>query len=236
MVYKWLINNLSRLARHECLLCDETFTPDLSAHICNACCHDLPTFRQVCGQCGINITSSTYKCGPCLTRPPEYDRVVAPFAYAEPIRQLIAHFKFQRQLAIGNVFTEPLISKLNQSPIKVQAIVAVPLHSSRLRQRGFNQALELARPLAKAFKLPLLINEVERRMHTEEQSSLSGRQRRANLKNAFALIKPVNYESIAIVDDVMTTGSTVDELSKLLKKNGVKYIEIWCVARAGQGQ
>jgi ComF family protein len=175
------------------------------------------------------------KCGQCLSHPPSYDRVLAPFAYAEPVRQLIANYKYRRKLAIGSIFTDELVEHLIESPLKVEAILPVPLHPGRLRQRGFNQALELARPIARQLNLPLLINHVKRHKNTAEQASLSGQQRRANLKNAFTQAKDIAYESIAIVDDVMTTGSTVEELSRLLKKNGVKYVEVWCIARAGQG-
>jgi ComF family protein len=132
------------------------------------------------------------------------------------------------------MLTDQLIQRLNQTAmLRVDAILPVPLHPGRLRQRGFNQALELARPIARQYRLPLLLNHVKRVKNTLEQSSLSGKERKTNLRQAFSLVKGINYPAIAIVDDVMTTGSTVEELSGLLKKNGVNYVEIWCLARAG---
>jgi ComF family protein len=237
MVYKRLINSLSSYAEHECYLCGESFLPEASRLICNHCCQDLPRYSSVCQQCGIDLAgfpNTRLHCGPCLTRPPHFDRVIAPFAYAEPVRQLIASFKYQRQLAIGQMLSEQLIMQIKEGDmLRIDAILPVPLHPRRLRQRGFNQALELARPLARQCKLPLLINHVARVKNTLEQSSLSGKARRTNLKQAFKLVKEIDYPAIAIVDDVMTTGSTVEELSRLLKNNGVKYVEVWCLARAG---
>lgn len=237
MVYKWLINNLSYLSDSHCQLCDQRYLPVQSQFVCNACLHDLPRFFHACRQCGIDVVNdqqSTSLCGQCSTAPPSYDRVIALFAYAEPIRHLVARFKYERQLAIGSLFAELLSTTLQARQSKVDAILPVPLHPARLRQRGFNQALELARPVARALGLPLLTREVRRCKNTLEQASLSGKQRRANLRQAFVLNRPIDYRSVAVVDDVMTTGSTVEELSHLLKQNGVEYVEIWSVARAGQ--
>jgi len=163
--------------------------------------------------------------------------VISAFAYAEPVKQLISHFKYQRQLAVGAIFADVLSSRIQKRHVlsstrEIDAIFPVPLHPSRLRQRGFNQALELARPLAKILKLPLLLSQISRQKNTLEQSSLSAKQRRSNLSKAFTVEQDIPYKSVAIVDDVMTTGSTVEELSALLKQNGVEYVEVWCVARA----
>ena len=237
MVYNWLFNNLSKLRSFSCFLCGRAFQPHTSNQLCPHCLKDLPRTIQPCSQCGIalNFTGTDFeplRCGPCRTQPPKYDRVISAFAYANPVRQLISQFKYQRQLAIGSLLSEALVDAVMESSTSVEAILPVPLHQSRIRQRGFNQALELARPLANKLKLPLLLSQVNRQRNTAEQSSLSRKHRLTNLKMAFTLNEPIPYRSLAIVDDVMTTGSTVSELSKLLKNNGVEYIEIWCVARA----
>ena len=237
MVYKWLNITLFKVAGRRCFLCGQSFRPHLSNHFCHDCLNDLPYINPACSQCGTSLNigfgqDEHSQCGPCLTKPPSYDRVISAFAYANPIRQLISQFKYQRQLAIGMMLAEILESKVLYSSPSVEAILPVPLHPSRLRQRGFNQALELARPLAKTLERPLLMSQVHRQKNTLEQSSLSGKQRRSNLKQAFSVSGPIPYTSVAIVDDVMTTGSTVGELSALLKRNGVRYIEIWCAARA----
>ena len=239
MVYKWIINNLSRFFGRYCQLCGQLTDPATNIPFCSACLHDLPRLQHSCHQCGCHINAGTehtldtspLRCGPCLTQPPSFDRVIAAFAYADPIRQLMARFKYQRQLATGDVIAQVLRSRL-PVPAQVEAIIPVPLHPRRLRQRGFNQALELSRPLARALDLPLLPHSVIRQKNTPPQSSLTRKQRRQNLKQAFSLKQAIPYASIAIVDDVMTTGSTVEALSTLLKQHGVEYIEVWCVARA----
>lgn len=113
-----------------------------------------------------------------------------------------------------------------------ECIIPVPLHRRRLRQRGFNQALEIAKPLAKKLQLPVDFKTCIRTKHTRPQSELSAKKRQQNIKNAFTLKKPITAKHVAIVDDVMTTGNTVTELSALLRNNGVTTIEIWCCARA----
>jgi len=114
----------------------------------------------------------------------------------------------------------------------LEAIIPMPLHPSRLRQRGFNQALELARPLGQAFALPLEIHRVQRQRNTLPQSDLKQRARKQNIHNAFVVKEPLPYRRVAILDDVITTGSTVNELAKTLKQSGVDYVEVWAVARA----
>ena len=231
MVYKWLINSLSQLAPNQCHLCGE---PNARAdEFCKACWQDLPRFKFSCTQCGNELATATKTpCGHCLKQPPAFDRVIASFAYDIPVRQLISRFKFIGQINLAPLLAKSLLLSIQDNPTELQAILPVPLHTSRLRDRGFNQAVELARPLASALQLPLLLNEVERNKQTEIQSSLSASQREQNLRGAFSLIKPLPYQRIAIVDDVMTTGSTAHELAKILKENGAEYVEVWCVARA----
>ena len=113
-----------------------------------------------------------------------------------------------------------------------EAILPVPLHSTRLRERGFNQALELARPMAQALALPLLIHHSQRTRATVAQTSLSAKQRRKNIRGAFQVTQPLPARHIAIVDDVMTTGQTINELAKTLRKAGATHIDVWVCARA----
>jgi ComF family protein len=115
---------------------------------------------------------------------------------------------------------------------KPDVIVPVPLHKSRYRQRGFNQALEIARTVSKDMQVPLDVYSCQRQHDTPQQSQLPAKQRRKNLKNAFAVVRPLNAAHVAILDDVMTTGSTVHELAKVLKKAGVAKVDVWVCARA----
>ena len=112
-----------------------------------------------------------------------------------------------------------------------ECIIPVPLHPQRLRVRGFNQALELARIIAKQLNIPLNYSLCQRDKSTPFQSGLSAKQRKQNLKNAFIVTKPHAYKHVAIFDDVVTTGTTVNELAKQLKNSGVETIEVWAIAR-----
>jgi ComF family protein len=125
-----------------------------------------------------------------------------------------------------------LAEHLKQSAQVPDLIVPVPLHKFRYRERGFNQAIEIAKIFSKELHIPLDITSCIRHHDTPHQIELSAKQRRKNMKNVFTLIKPINANHVAILDDVMTTGSTAHELASLLKKAGVSRIDIWACARA----
>lgn len=118
-----------------------------------------------------------------------------------------------------------------------QIIIPIPLHPRRLRQRGFNQALEIAKPIAKKFHVPLDTAHCQRVRYTEAQTQIPAEHRGSNVKNAFVVDKKFfcgensNISHVAIMDDVVTTGHTVNELSRALRKAGVKTIDVWCCAR-----
>ena len=157
----------------------------------------------------------------------------------KPLDGLITQLKFNGRLVNARTLGRLLVNKLqaeqgqaHQSFVLPGAILPVPLHSTRLRERGFNQALEIARPVAQALKIPLLTNVCERSRATAEQSTLPARQRKKNVKGVFQVTRSPNTEHIAIVDDVMTTGQTVNELSKVLRQAGVRCIDVWVCARA----
>ncbi len=194
----------------------------------------------VCPQCGLKIAYSQQdipqaiqSCGYCLQYSPPFDSLISAFAYHAPVDRLISAFKFQHQLSLAALFSHGLIQQINQRGIgNIEAILPVPLHPQRLRQRGYNQALELALPLANYFSLPLLTHAVYRQRATKTQSRLDIQQRKTNMRHAFALREPLPFSHIALVDDVVTTGSTVAELARLLKQSGVETVTVWCAARA----
>ncbi|HEY5791083.1 MAG TPA: ComF family protein, partial [Gammaproteobacteria bacterium] len=147
---------------------------------------------------------------------------------------LVTGLKFHGQLAgarlLGGLLAEQLAGDPGPWP---QALLPVPLHPRRLRQRGFNQALELARPLARELGLALLPDACVRRRDTAAQSGLERAARRRNVRGAFALPRPLGLHHVALVDDVMTTGQTLEALARVLREDGVEQVEVWCVARAG---
>ena len=229
MVYNWLNNALQTILPLRCTICGAA-----GALICSVCQADLPVLKSTCRRCGASLakTNNQTHCGECISAPPHYHLTLSPFAYRPPINQLIAALKYQRRLSLVPLLANSLARHVELYASSVDALLPVPLHASKLRQRGFNQALELARPLARGFGLPLMLHTVERQRATPSQLSLHADERQRNVRNAFRVRQPCHYKRIAIVDDVMTTGSTVNEIARLLVQVGVEEIQIWCIARA----
>lgn len=150
---------------------------------------------------------------------------------------LIKKLKYQQKIHYANTLSTLFIQKIHrlknfQLP---QAIIPIPMHTKRLKTRGFNQALELSRIFASHYQLPLNYSSFIRHRYTDLQAEMSGAKRQKNVRHAFLLKKPVNYSHVALVDDVMTTttGSTVNEAARILKKSGIKKVDVWVIARAG---
>ena len=232
MVYNWLKNIHWQLCPPVCSLCGQP--GGLRRDLCDPCFHDLP-WRQTqgCLRCGENLMApGELVCGRCLRRPPAFDRVLAPLVYQSPVDGLVLDLKFHGRLARARLLGELLAGWLStQVDGMPQAIVPVPLHARRLRERGFNQALELARPVAHALALPLITDGVRRLRATPPQSNLAARRRHANLRAAFA-VEASLPPHVAILDDVVTTGATVEALSRALRRAGVREVSVWALARA----
>lgn len=214
-----------------CFLCDL----ECNGHqlICDDCYRTLPICHNACKQCGIQLTQNSNRCTQCITSPPSFHRTFSLFNYQPPISQWITQLKFQENLIIAKLFAQYWINYFkNQRSELPELILPVPLHYRRLKERGFNQAVEIAKPIGKHFQIPVAKNMCVKIKNTEAQSNLSAEKRRKNLKNAFALSYSIDAKRVAILDDVMTTGNTVSEISALLQKTGVEHIDIWCCARA----
>jgi ComF family protein len=148
------------------------------------------------------------------------------------MRYLITSLKFGAHYKNARLLGLLLSDHLKQTAQRPDLIVPIPLHKVRYCQRGFNQAIEIAKTVAKELNIPLDLNSCIRHRDTPHQSALSAKQRRKNIKNAFSIIKPLYAQHIAILDDVMTTGSTAHELAYVLKKAGVDQVDVWVCARA----
>jgi ComF family protein len=174
-------------------------------------------------------------CGHCLKKPPLLDRVHAAFRYGFPVDRLLPRFKFHHDLAAGRELAEAmyksLASALAQDVERPDALIAVPLHPRRLRERGYNQALELARPLAKTFAIPLLHDGLRRIRDIAPQSGLGALARRRNPRGAFAVGRDALPSHVALIDDVMTTGATLHECTRVLRTAGVHRVDAWVAAR-----
>lgn len=219
-----------------CCICDEK-SPD-SEDICSFCKPLLPWHQWSCYRCGLNMDSQEHSvyCEHCLEKPPAFDRLCALFNYDPPVRHLITKLKFGRQLAYGRILGKCMSEQIALDWYKKedlpQAIIPVPLHLARLRKRGYNQALEISKPILKDFPFILLNNVCERSRFTHAQSRLRRDSRRMNLNHAFTLKKRLKLEHVAIIDDVVTTASTVNALAHILKKAGVARVDVWCICRA----
>lgn len=220
--------------QHTCPLCKEPSRQ----RICAACTEMLPRIQQQCFQCGLPLeftdtSNNALRCGQCVKSPPAFDRCISPLHYGLPTSQFITQLKFQHKLYYAPVLAELLITKIEQQAEGLpECIIPVPLHKKRLRQRGFNQALEIARPIAKHYGIKLDAGCCQRVIATLPQMEQSKKARQQNIRHAFKASPIFHYKHIAIVDDVMTTGQTVNELAKLLRQHGAERIQIWSAARA----
>ncbi|WP_260292735.1 ComF family protein [Sedimenticola hydrogenitrophicus] len=228
MVYSCINNILSLLYPDHCRLCDAP----ARAGLCAGCREELPYNAQGCRRCGLPLTlGRELVCGHCLQHPPAVDRSLIPFLYAAPIDRLIGQFKFSGRLAQGRLLSRLLGDHLERQATLPELLIPVPLHPSRLRQRGYNQALELARPLGRRFAIPLDHQSCSRIRHTRPQHALNKHQRRQNIRGAFQVSQPITARHVALVDDVVTTSNTVNELARQLKRAGVARVDVWAVAR-----
>ncbi|MEJ2761206.1 MAG: ComF family protein [Gammaproteobacteria bacterium] len=218
-----------------CLLCG-TESPAGGRGLCPACLGDLPRSDPSCYRCGASLPREQL-CGACLNRPPAFDRTLSAYAYRYPVDHLIHRFKYRRWLTVTVALVPMLIRRIREEEEEFpDALLPVPLYPGRLRQRGYNQALEIARVLGRELGISVAGDLAWRRRSTLEQARLPAAARRRNIRGAFALRRPPEGRHLAIVDDVMTTGATAGELAKLLRRNGVETVSVWVLARTqGEG-
>ena len=180
-------------------------------------------------------TDVTGACGRCAVRPPGFHRTVAPLAYDYPVDRLLLGLKFGRRMhlarALGQAIAEDVRSQVERGVLEIpDALAPVPLHPRRLAKRGFNQAEEIARLIAREIGVPMLPDVCRRVRHTRMQSRLSDEERRLNVAGAFACAQsPLRP---AIVDDVVTTGATADAMAAALIAAGAEHVQVWAAARA----
>lgn len=235
MVYNWITNIQNFLLPGRCCLCKQP--TELGAAICAPCLGELPRNIKPCPGCALPLPDGAdwnQPCGHCTSKPPIATGVYTPYLYAEPVSSLIQQFKFNRKMHLAPLFGRLLAGHLShwagyQAP---DCIVPVPLHPVRLRQRGFNQSLELARVVAGALHCPVAAQLCRRNRATLTQSELRGQQRRSNVRGAFSTHPEAKGLHIAIIDDVITTGETTHELCRSLLEAGASRVQIWAVARA----
>jgi len=220
------LNLRQTLFGQDCLLCA---TASGAQMLCPACHASLPHIVHACPRCAAQSTG--HVCGECLKHPPAFDRTRAALEYAFPTDKLIQALKYGGQLALAKLFGELLAVALADQT-RPELILPMPLHPTRLKMRGFNQALEIAKVIAKRFDIPLAPGLAQRVVDTTPQASLPIDARHKNIKGAFACDMDLRGQRIAVVDDVMTSGATLNELAKILKRAGAAQVDVWVVARA----
>jgi ComF family protein len=219
-----------------CLLCLHHCQNNFN--VCKTCLRALPSLLGACSQCANKITAPVCTreliCGTCLTNPPPFERTFALFQYKGALLTMVKQLKFHQHLAYAQTFSQLMLQAIQQDWYPQQPlpdlILAIPLHYSRLRERGFNQSLEIAKPIARNLSIPLDLTP-KRIKATLPQSSLSAKARTQNIKQAFEFSRNYTHLHLAVVDDVYTTGATLSEFTRCLAKLGAKQIDIWCCAR-----
>lgn len=197
---------------------------------CAACDAALPYFNVAhCPVCALP-TPSGEVCGHCLTQPPLFTRTTPVFGYSFPLDKLIQGMKYGEQLALAHAFAKKLAQRIDKSNLP-DYIIAMPLHPVKLRERGFNQSLLLAATVARELKLKLLSNACQRVRDTPPQSALPWKERKKNVRNAFCCDMDLTGKRIALVDDVLTTGASLNALAEAVSKKGAIEISAWVVAR-----
>jgi ComF family protein len=210
-----------------CLVCGEAGSG--GQDLCEACREAMPFNRVACWRCALPLVAAGV-CGTCVQTPPPFAASRAAFVYAFPVDGLLPRLKFRGDLAAGRLMSQLMVEAFAGAP-RPAALVPVPLHPSRLRQRGYDQALELARPLASALALPLHADALRRVRATGAQSELDAASRAHNVRGAFFARAGQLPGHVALVDDVMTTGATLAECTRALHRAGVARVEVWVAAR-----
>lgn len=198
----------------------------------------MPIIANHCPQCARFLpecATQNQKCGMCLNDPPEFDRTYALFPYEPPLPTLITELKFKARLTHARFFADCFLHHIKSSWYVTESlphiIIPVPLNPLRVRERGFNQAIEMARPIAKKIGISLDITGLKRSKATQAQSGLKAKERKINVLNAFKSETRYDGLIVALLDDVVTTGSTISACAKILKRNGANRVDVWTVAK-----
>ncbi len=216
---------LTTLLPQDCLLCGTTSGDAL---LCPGCHRDLPRLPlEICPICA-EAAPGGMTCGACVSAPPQFDATFAAFRYDFPADKLIQALKYHRRLATADFLATAMLAGRRPAG---DMIVPLPLFPARLAERGFNQSVEIGRPLARSLGLPLELDGCIRSRNTTPQASLPWKERRKNVRHAFECNIDLTGKSVIVVDDVMTTGATLDEFARTLKAHGAVRVSNWVAVR-----
>lgn len=233
---------LSSLFPSRCILCSQTVQESAvnqNVEVCLSCYQALPHNHSCCQHCSLPLPEEIdgdVLCGRCIKSSPKYDYSHSLFRYEDDIINLVHQLKFGEKISYARSIGEMLLVAFENAIVdkygKPDCIIPVPLHNKRLRQRGYNQSTEITRVMAKKTGMPIAYDAVVRRRVTLTQTGLKAKERQKNIRGAFSVLDVENYRHVLIIDDVVTTGSTVNELSKELKRSGVERVGVLSIARA----
>ena len=225
---------LGVLLPRQCALCGARLAPRAPLPACRGCLAELPRNRPACPRCAAPVAAPGLACRRCRRRAPPWEAAWAPYRYGWPLDAALLRWKFHGDPACGALL-EGLFARaaarMADGP-RPEALVPVPLHRARLRGRGFDQAARLARAAGRALGVPVAPEALRRLRPTAAQSGLAAGARRRNVRGAFAVARPPPWRHVAVVDDVLTTGSTAAEAARVLRRAGVARVDVWCLLRA----
>jgi len=215
------------IPKQSCLLCSE----QAKFCICNTCTQDFTNHIHRCQSCAHPISGNLDFCGQCLAHSPAFNRTYTLYDYQGTIAQLIKDFKYNHQLCIGDYFAQQLYD-LYQTLPDYDAILPMPLSKQRIKERGFNQVVELLQKIKKTTQTPVNTHSVQRIKATQSLFNLNPEQRRTEIKGAFSVEK-MPYKKVLLVDDIITTGASLNELATIILKNtDVTHCDAMTLARA----
>jgi ComF family protein len=218
---------LAPLVSQDCQLCGEA----APAILCEPCRGRLPhRHGPSCPQCG-EVGVDAVRCGACLADAPHFDVTVSAFQYAFPLDRLLQSYKFNANLALTDLFADALAARLCDRGNLPDLVVPLPLARKRLAERGFNQSAQLGKAVARRLSLPFEPHGLLRVRETAPQAGLSRAERLKNVKGAFGCERSLTGRRVALIDDVMTTGATLSDAARALKKQGAAQVEAWVIAR-----
>lgn len=231
MVYRLISHFLSHSVAPrltQCLLCGDSAG---SSGLCIPCANELPFLYSACQYCALPLPPSANGCARCLQQPPSFTRASAAWHYAFPIGQLVQRFKYQNDLATGHSLALLAAPRVAPSTDRPDLLVPVPLHWRRYWSRGYNQAQLIATEFAAQWEIPLATRLLRKHSSSETQQQLKRAQRLRNLQHSFSVHGPVTGLHIGLVDDVITTGATLEAAARTLLEAGAARVSAYALAR-----
>ena len=218
------------LAPGVCLGCGSD--PGHSGALCKTCGDRIARVPRPCQYCGMPNPIEGLICPACRLNPPTWQKMIAPLEYRGITREYLLRLKRSEEIYLAESLCRQVLPRFRQSLPRPQALLPVPIYRDRLLERGYNQAREIARIFSADLDIPVDRHSLSRIRATPPQSGLSAAQRKTNVRQAFACSPRRDYRHVAVVDDIVTTGSTAAEITRLLHRAGVEHVEVWALARA----